>query len=103
MYEVNSRGLEIFTKSWLPSTPSPRAVICFCHGYGDTCTFFFEGIARKLASSGFGVFAMDHPGFGLSDGLHGYIPSFDQLVDDVIEHYSKVKGVPTSLSYVYKN
>lgn len=58
---------------------------------------FFSGIARKLASSGFGVFAMDHPGFGLSDGLHGYIPSFDLLVDDVIEHYSKVKGVPTSL------
>lgn len=50
------------------------------------------GIARKLASSGYGVFAMDYPGFGLSEGLHGYIPSFDRLVDDVIEHYSKVKG-----------
>ncbi|KAJ1405711.1 Alpha/Beta hydrolase fold [Sesbania bispinosa] len=31
----------------------------------DTCTFYFEGIARKLASSGYGVFAMDYPGFGL--------------------------------------
>jgi hypothetical protein len=50
------------------------------------------GIARKLASSGYGVFAMDYPGFGLSEGLHGYVPSFDKLVDDVIEHYSKVKG-----------
>jgi len=36
---------------------------------------------------------MDYPGFGLSDGLHGYIPSFETLVDDVIEHYSKVKGM----------
>lgn len=36
---------------------------------------------------------MDYPGFGLSEGLHGYIPSFDKLVDDVIEHYSKVKGM----------
>lgn len=50
------------------------------------------GIARKLASSGFGVFAMDYPGFGLSEGLHGYIPNFDLIVEDVIEHYSKVKG-----------
>lgn len=50
------------------------------------------GIARKLASSGYGVFAMDYPGLGLSEGLHCYIPSFDRLVDDVIEHYSKVKG-----------
>ncbi|KAK3012526.1 hypothetical protein RJ639_009099, partial [Escallonia herrerae] len=49
------------------------------------------GIARRLATSGYGVFALDYPGFGLSEGLHGYIPSFDQLVDDVVEHYSKVK------------
>ncbi|KAK6125213.1 hypothetical protein DH2020_041038 [Rehmannia glutinosa] len=78
----------------------PKAVICFCHGYGDTCTFFFEGmwltmrIARKLASCDYGVFAMDYPGFGLSEGLHGYIPKFDRIVDDVIEHYSKVKENP---------
>ncbi|KAG8384087.1 hypothetical protein BUALT_Bualt04G0081600 [Buddleja alternifolia] len=84
-YEVNSRGLEIFSKSWLPDSGSPKAVVCFCHGYG---------IARKLASSGYGVFAMDYPGFGLSEGLHCYIPNFDQIVDDVIEHYSKVKENP---------
>ncbi|KAJ0042194.1 hypothetical protein Pint_18774 [Pistacia integerrima] len=37
---------------------------------------------------------MDYPGFGLSEGLHGYIPSFDRLVDDVVEHFSKVKENP---------
>ncbi|XP_009629754.1 caffeoylshikimate esterase-like isoform X2 [Nicotiana tomentosiformis] len=93
-YEVNSRGLEIYSKSWLPETSPPKAMVYFCHGYGDTCTFFVEGIARKLASSGYGVFAMDYPGFGLSEGLHGYIPCFDKLVDDVIERYSKVKENP---------
>lgn len=36
---------------------------------------------------------MDYPGFGLSEGLHCYIPKFDLIVDDVIEHYSKVKGI----------
>ncbi|CAM8987716.1 unnamed protein product [Rhodiola kirilowii] len=93
-YEVNSRGIEIFTKSWLPESAPLKGVICFCHGYGDTCTFFFEGTARKLASCGYGVFAMDYPGFGLSEGLHCYIPSFDQLVSDVIEHYSKIRERP---------
>lgn len=93
-YEVNSRGVEIYSKSWLPETGSPKAVICYCHGYGDTSTFFFEGIARKFASSGYGVLAMDLPGFGISEGLHGYIPSFNGLVDDVIEHYSKIKENP---------
>ncbi|GLT41154.1 hypothetical protein SLA2020_152390 [Shorea laevis] len=93
-FEVNSRGLEIFSKSWLPKTTRPKAMVYYCHGYGDTCTFFFEGLARKLALSGYGVFAMDYPGFGMSEGLHGYIPSFDRLVDDVIELYSKVKEDP---------
>eukprot|EP00268_Persea_americana_P043258 TRINITY_DN4345_c0_g1_i2.p1 TRINITY_DN4345_c0_g1~~TRINITY_DN4345_c0_g1_i2.p1 ORF type:complete len:276 (-),score=49.99 TRINITY_DN4345_c0_g1_i2:803-1630(-) len=93
-YEENSRGLMIFTKCWLPETSPIKATICFCHGYGDTCTFFIEGIAKKLASAGYGVFAMDYPGFGLSDGLHGYIPSLDRLVDDVAEHFSKVKEDP---------
>ncbi|XP_057738838.1 caffeoylshikimate esterase [Arachis stenosperma] len=93
-YKVNSRGIEIFCKSWLPEASKPKATVFFCHGYGDTCTFFFEGIARKIALAGYGVFAMDYPGFGLSQGLHGYIPSFDGLVDDVIEHYTKIKENP---------
>jgi acylglycerol lipase len=55
-------------------------------------SIFLLGVARKLASSGFGVFALDYPGFGLSDGLHGYIPSYENLVNDVIEHFSKIKS-----------
>ncbi|GMH15207.1 hypothetical protein Nepgr_017048 [Nepenthes gracilis] len=94
-YEMNSKGLEIFCKSWLPREDDQiKGVVCFCHGYGDTCTFFFEGIARKIAASGYGVFALDHPGFGLSDGLHGYISNFDDLVDNIIEQYTKIKGRP---------
>ncbi|GAB2232918.1 hypothetical protein Droror1_Dr00011986 [Drosera rotundifolia] len=94
VYEINSKGVKIFSKSWIPKSSPPKAVVCFCHGYGDTCTFFLEGIARNIASSGYGIFAMDYPGFGLSDGLHGYIPSFDGLVDDVIENFSKVTESP---------
>lgn len=52
----------------------------------------FLGIARRIAGSGYGVYAVDHPGFGLSDGLHGYISNFDDLVDNVIEQYAKIKG-----------
>ncbi|KAH9795163.1 Hydrolase 4 domain-containing protein [Citrus sinensis] len=94
-YERNSKGLEIFCKSWMPKLGDQiKGVLFFCHGYGDTCTFFFEGIARYIAASGYGVYALDHPGFGLSEGLHGYVPSFDALVDNVIEIYTKIKGRP---------
>lgn len=54
--------------------------------------FILLGISKKLAAAGYGVFAMDYPGFGLSEGLHGYIQSFDSLVDDVTEFFSKIKG-----------
>lgn len=94
-YETNSKGQQIFCKSWLPK-PGVRikGALCFCHGYGDTCTFFFEGIARFISASGYAVYAIDHPGFGLSDGLHGYIPEFDGIVDNVNEQYVKIKGRP---------
>ncbi|XP_024046343.1 caffeoylshikimate esterase isoform X3 [Citrus clementina] len=43
-YERNSKGLEIFCKSWMPKLGDQiKGVLFFCHGYGDTCTFFFEG------------------------------------------------------------
>ncbi|KAG7032494.1 Caffeoylshikimate esterase, partial [Cucurbita argyrosperma subsp. argyrosperma] len=94
-YECNSRGLNIFCKRWFPEPDVHiKGAVCFCHGYGGTCTFFFDGTARHIAASGYAVYAMDYPGFGLSEGLHGYIPSFDQLVDDVIEQYKKFKGRP---------
>ncbi|KAL4562051.1 hypothetical protein LXL04_034241 [Taraxacum kok-saghyz] len=94
-FEMNSMGEEIFCKSWL-LRPGVRikAAVCFVHGYGDTCTFFFEGIAKRIAAAGYGVYAIDHPGFGLSEGLHGYIPNFSDLVGNVIEQYTKIKGRP---------
>ncbi|VAH63110.1 unnamed protein product [Triticum turgidum subsp. durum] len=121
-FETNSKGVEIFWKSWLPREGTPtKAALFFCHGYGDTCTFFFEGdyssvmfpvefsllhlflylyltsleisgVAKRIAAAGYAVYAMDYPGFGLSYGLHGYIASFDGMVDHVIEQYARIRG-----------
>ncbi|CAN7041451.1 hypothetical protein BRARA_B02163 [Brassica rapa] len=94
-YERNSKGEEIFCKCWLPEAGVKiKAAVCFCHGYGSTCTFLFDGIAKQIAGSGYGVYAIDHPGFGLSDGLHGHIPSFDDLADNAIQQFTKMKGRP---------
>lgn len=55
--------------------------------------FEFSGIAKRIAASGYAVYAVDYPGFGLSEGLHGYIPNFDELIDDVNEQFTNIKGV----------
>ncbi|CAK9214094.1 unnamed protein product [Sphagnum troendelagicum] len=93
-YVTNLRGMEMFVKSWMPEEGRPKGILFLCHGYGDTVTFFFEGLARIWAAAGYAVFGMDYPGFGLSEGLHGYVPNFDNLVDDVVEQYRAVKGYP---------
>lgn len=42
------------------------------------------------------VVGMDYEGFGLSQGIHGYIPRFDTLVDDVIEFADALQGTATN-------
>ncbi|KAF1893461.1 hypothetical protein Lal_00001940 [Lupinus albus] len=62
------------------------------------CISFYihpNGVARKLASSGYGVFALDYPGFGLSDSLHGY-GKFTYMV-----HYDRKITVLVHLSSIY--
>lgn len=51
-----------------------------------------SGTARRIVKAGFGVYGMDYEGHGKSDGLSGYIPNFDHLVDDVSTHYTTICG-----------
>ncbi|RID67300.1 hypothetical protein BRARA_D02387 [Brassica rapa] len=93
-YEENfirsSRGLKLFTCKWLPTDQEPRAIVFFCHGYGMECSITMNSTARRLVKAGFGVYGMDYEGHGKSDGLSGYIPNFDHLVDDVSTHYTTI-------------
>ncbi|XP_056163295.1 caffeoylshikimate esterase isoform X4 [Syzygium oleosum] len=73
---------------------SEKGASCVHRGPATARSLLVQGIARRFASQGYAVYALDHPGFGLSDGLHGYISSFDELVDNVIEQYTKIKERP---------
>lgn len=56
--------------------------------------FFLAGTDTgvRLAKAGYAVHGMDYEGHGKSSGLAGYVPSFDDLVHDLSEHYSNVCG-----------
>ncbi|CAN7020214.1 unnamed protein product [Brassica oleracea var. botrytis] len=86
----NSRGLKLFTCKWLPTNQEPRAIVFLCHGYGMECSITMNSTARRIVKAGFGVYGMDYEGHGKSDGLSGYIPNFDHLVDDVSTHYTTI-------------
>ncbi|TQD75440.1 hypothetical protein C1H46_039025 [Malus baccata] len=49
-------------------------------------------IESKVLYASAMAMTVDYSGFGLSEGLHGYIPNFDELVGDVIKQFTNVKG-----------
>ncbi|URE49014.1 Monoglyceride lipase [Musa troglodytarum] len=61
----------------------------------------YSYFAKQLMACNFGVYAMDWIGHGGSDGLHGYVPSLDYVVEDTGKFLEKVKsenpGVPCFL------
>lgn len=87
---LNSRGLKLFTCRWLPTNQEPKALIFMCHGYAMECSISMKDTGIRLAKAGFAVYGIDYEGHGKSSGLHGYIPSFDDLVDDCKNHFTSI-------------
>jgi alpha-beta hydrolase superfamily lysophospholipase len=79
-YVTNSRGMKLFSCSWVPN--SPKALVFLCHGYAVECSVTMRGTGERLASAGYAVYGLDYEGHGRSDGLQGYVPEFQGLVDD---------------------
>lgn len=91
-YIQSSRRLKMFTCSWLPTgqQQEPKALVFLCHGYGMECSISMESTGTRLARAGFAVYGIDYEGHGKSAGLLGYVPSFDRVVDDCSEYYTRV-------------
>ncbi|PIN03166.1 Lysophospholipase [Handroanthus impetiginosus] len=89
-YIVNSRGVKLFTCSWVALNTEPKALIFLCHGYGAECSITMKGCADRLVKAGYEVHGIDCEGHGKSSGLLGLISNFDNLVDDLSEHFTNV-------------
>ncbi|CAH9065403.1 unnamed protein product [Cuscuta europaea] len=89
-FVLNSRGMKLFTCKWLPGQSEPKALIFLCHGYAMECSVSMRGAATRLVKAGYAVYGMDYEGHGKSAGLLGYVPSFDDVVNDCSDHYSKI-------------
>jgi alpha-beta hydrolase superfamily lysophospholipase len=88
-------GTKLFTRTWLPET-SIRSTIILVHGLGEH-SGRYEHVAKKLTNEGCVVFAFDHRGHGLSEGVKGHIPSYsyvsrllDQFSNEAKQRHSDV-------------
>ncbi|XP_057524698.1 caffeoylshikimate esterase-like [Amaranthus tricolor] len=89
-YISSNGGSMLFTCRWLPEKKDPKALIFLCHGYAMESSISMQGTASQLVNAGFGVYGIDYVGHGKSDGLHGYVPSFDELIQDCCDHFTNV-------------
>ncbi|KAF7144371.1 hypothetical protein RHSIM_Rhsim05G0006300 [Rhododendron simsii] len=51
-----------------------------------------KGTGTRLAKAGYGVYGMDYEWHGRSSGLPEYIPSFEDVVTDCSDHYTRISG-----------
>ncbi|CAL9195801.1 unnamed protein product [Musa hybrid cultivar] len=88
---VGPRWSALFCRSWVPASGDLRGIILIIHGLNEH-SGRYSHFAKQLMACNFGVYAMDWIGHGGSDGLHGYVPSLDYVVEDTIKFLEKIKS-----------
>lgn len=93
-------GLNIFTRSWRPSTGKPRAVVVIVPGFNSHSGQYFW-VADQFVAQGLAVYALDLRGRGKSDGERYYVDQFADYVSDVATFITQTKakepGLPVFL------
>lgn len=78
----NRRGLAIVYQLWRPEDLPIRANIVLVHGLGEHGGRYHH-VVDRLVPEGYAIYALDHQGFGRSDGHRGHVERFDDYAEDV--------------------
>lgn len=84
----SNSGCRIYTQNWQPSD-EPKAIIILVHGLAEHSNRYV-GIANYLTEKGYAVYALDHEGHGHSQGLRGYINSFDDFLTTLDQYLNTI-------------
>jgi len=83
MFLENAGGLWLHHRSWPAKHGPPKAHVFLSYGYREHL-YRYEPVADFFAERGFSFHAMDHQGFGRSEGIRGHVERFQHYVDDLI-------------------
>lgn len=82
-------GTLFFTQHWQPDGPV-KAVLFLIHGVAEHGGRYTH-VAAALTAQGYAVYTMDLRGHGHSDGLVGYIDSYQTFLADLAEYFQEVQ------------
>eukprot|EP00475_Leptophrys_vorax_P036935 TRINITY_DN63128_c0_g1_i1.p1 TRINITY_DN63128_c0_g1~~TRINITY_DN63128_c0_g1_i1.p1 ORF type:complete len:348 (+),score=83.44 TRINITY_DN63128_c0_g1_i1:63-1106(+) len=90
---VQYKNRTLYRQTWVTNDPTNvplKGIMIAAHGLSS-----YSGKLAKImipfVEAGYVVIAIDLYGHGKSDGIHGYFPSVDYLVDDLHFHINNVK------------
>lgn len=81
----------IFYQRWLPDGGISRGVVLLVHGLGEHSDRYLN-LVEPLLAEGYGVYALDHQGFGRSGGPRGHVNRFQDYAADVHRLNELVRG-----------
>lgn len=84
--EMVSRGNRLHYRRWW--VEGALGVVVVAHGLGEHSGRYRQ-LAQRLNRSGFSVYALDHYGHGLSEGVRGHIDDFAHYSED-LHHFIRL-------------
>jgi len=79
--ELFSDGIKLGGTLVVPPQDGPRPAVVYTHGWSGAVNDRVLPLARRLAASGYLGLALDHRGFGRSDGPRARCDPFEQVRD----------------------
>jgi len=81
-------GCKLFLRSWKAES---RDVLLLVHGLGAHGGWFVD-MGNELAASGLSVYAVDHRGFGRSEGPPGHVERGANYIEDLVAVLKEVRS-----------
>jgi alpha-beta hydrolase superfamily lysophospholipase len=80
-------GCKLFLRSWRNESPH---VLLLMHGLGAHSGWFID-MGNELASRGLSVYAVDHRGFGRSEGPPGHVERAANYIEDLVAVITEIR------------
>ena len=94
---TTSDGLKLRGVRVMPPQGRPKAIVVLAHGYGEHIGRYTHVIAAMTAAR-YGVYAVDHRGYGRSDGPRAIVDRLNEVLVAVVQSAELRSQFSTSIS-----